>query len=107
MEINLGTIKHISLSWNSGLGHMVLESDDHCAHTVPFDNGPTCRALMSAYPDCAGEGHTINTSALIGKRLYWSWDDFGLCLGGFTPEEEANPALIDAYNKLKKHEEVQ
>lgn len=91
MSYKYGTIQDISASWGSGIGTMMIKDRDTGAiESIPFENGPTCRALIAAF-DCASPEHSIDVSKLKGQEITYVWDEFGIMLGGFTPgyiEEE-------------------
>lgn len=91
-EMQRGTITGFRGSWGSGLGYLLIDDV-----AVPCDNAPTVRALDACFGDVIAEGHTVNQEAIIGKEIYYSMDDMGLVLGGFTPvdgpemEDEIDP----------------
>lgn len=64
---------------------------------IPADNAPTIRALEAAFGGVIDEGHTFNPDAVIGKEIYFTWDDMGMTLAGFTPVEEAGEELRAAW----------
>ena len=97
MEVNMGTIIAFLGSWGSGLGVLVIKSVDGLVMEVPCENAPTVRALDGAFGDVIGNGHTVNQSAIRGKRIYWSYDSVGLILDGFTPVDEAPCEMSDAF----------
>jgi len=78
----VGTITGFSGSWGSGLATLFVDGVP-----IPCDNGATVRALASCFEDVITSGHCVNVSALIGKRIRYGMDDFGLCLGWVAQEE--------------------
>lgn len=92
MGIMKGTIERFVGSWGSGLGYLVIDGV-----SVPCENGPTVRALDACFGDVITFGHSVNQEAIKGKEIYWSYDEFGLILGGFTPVEDADPEVVEAY----------
>ena len=90
-KIMRGTIFGLHGMWGSGLATLCFEDGT----SVPCDNGTTVRAMDACFGGVIGEAHTINQDALIGKEIYWSYDEFGLVLGGFTPVDEASEELLE------------
>jgi hypothetical protein len=97
--IHKGRIKGFNGSWNSGLAFLTIEdSDTGLIETVPCDNGPVVRALEGAFGEVISPGHSVNLhGGHIDQEIFWSYDEFGLTLGGFTKVEDAHPAVIEAY----------
>ena len=91
-EMRRGTITGFSGHWLSGIGYLLVDGVG-----VPCENAPTVRALEGAFGDVIAEGHTVDQEAIIGRQIYYSMDDLGLVLGGFTPvdgpemEDEIDP----------------
>ena len=72
-------------SWSSGLAYLQFQEGD----SVPCDNGYTVRALRACFGDSViGQAHTVNNDPLYGQDIVWSYDDYGLTLGGFTPYQD-------------------
>ena len=100
MEIRKGKLIQFHGSWGSGLATLEIEDSETGAHElVPCDNGATVRALESAFGDVITEAHTANGDGYKGREVYWSFDELGLVLGGFTPVEDAPPELVKQYEK--------
>ena len=94
MEIRKGRLIQFQGSWQSGLGSLEIEDSETGAHEfVPCDNGATVRALESAFGDVITDGHTANGNGYKGQEVYWSLDELGLVLEGFTPVKDAPPVL--------------
>ena len=94
MEIRKGKLIQFRGSWGSGLGTLEIEDSETGAHElIPCDNGATVRALEAAFGDVITEAHTANGDGYKGREVYWSLDEFGLVLEGFTPVEDAPPVL--------------
>ena len=94
MEIKKGRLIQFRGSWGSGLGILEIEDSETGEHElVPCDNGATVRALEAAFGDVITEAHTANGDGYKGREVYWSLDEFGLVLEGFTPVEDAPPVL--------------
>ena len=94
MNIRKGKLIRFSGSWGSGLGTLEIEDSVTGVHQcVPCDNGTTVRALEAAFGNVITPGHTANGNGYRGQEVYWSYDELGLVLGGFTPVEEASPDL--------------
>jgi hypothetical protein len=85
-----GIIKEFHGSWGSGLGHLVIEDiETGLVQGVPCDNGPTVRALESAFGNVIGDAHDVSQQGgHVGQEIYWDWDEFGMTMGGFTPAAE-------------------
>jgi len=100
VEIRKGKLIQFYGSWGSGLGYLEIEDSETGEHEhVPCDNGVTVRVLEGAFGDTITEGHTANGNGYKGRGVYWSYDEFGLVLGGFTPVEDASPELVDCYKR--------
>jgi len=96
-EVYRGKIIGFRGSWLSGLATLIVEDFDRGEIAIPCDNGATVRALEDAFGNVIAEGHTVNNEAIQGKEIYYSMDDMGLVLGGFTPVEDATPQIVEAY----------
>ena len=96
MEIRKGKLVQFRGSWGSGLGILEIEDSEtgECEH-VPCDNGATVRALEAAFGNTITPAHTANGDGYKGREVYWSLDEFGLVLEGFTPVEDGLPDLAD------------
>jgi len=94
MEIRKGRLIQFHGSWGSGLGTLEIEDSEtgECEH-VPCDNGATVRALEAAFGNVITPAHTANGGGYKGQEVYWSLDELGLVLEGFTPVEDGSPAL--------------
>ena len=102
MEIRKGSLVQFHGSWGSGLGTLEIEdSETGERELVPCDNGATVRALEAAFGDVITPGHTANGDGYKGQEVYWSCDEFGLVLEGFTPVEDAPPELVEHYKMNK------
>ena len=100
MEIRKGKLIQFRGSWGSGLGYLEIEDSETGAHElVPCDNGATVRALEAAFGNVITQGHTANGDGYKDREVYWSYDELGLVLEGFTPVEDASPELVDCYQK--------
>ncbi|MBA7622235.1 hypothetical protein ES703_29609 [subsurface metagenome] len=100
MEVKKGRLIQFRGSWGSGLATLEIEDSETGAHElIPCDNGATVRALEAAFGDVITPGHTANGDGYKGKEVYWSFDELGLVLEGFTPVEDASPELVDCYQK--------
>ena len=94
MEIRKGRLIQFCGSWGSGLGVLEIEdSETGVPEHVHCDNGATIRALEAAFGDVITEGHTANGNGYKGREVYWSYDEFGFVLEGFTPVAAAPPIL--------------
>ena len=102
MEIRKGKLIQFHGSWGSGLGTLEIEdSETGVPEHVHCDNGATVRALEAAFGDVITPVHTANGDGYKGREVYWSYDEFGLVLGGFTPVEDAPPELVEHYKTNK------
>ena len=94
MENRKGKLIQFRGSWGSGLATLEIEDSETGAHElIPCDNGATVRALESAFGDVITEGHTANGDGYRDQEVYWSYDELGLVLEGFTPVKDAPPVL--------------
>ncbi len=93
MKLRKGKLIQLRGSWGSGLGTLEIEdSETGECELVPCDNGATVRALEAAFGDVITEGHTASGDGYKGREVYWSYDELGLVLEGFTPVEDGSPA---------------
>ena len=91
MEIRKGRLIQFGGSWGSGLGTLEIEdSETGEREHVPCDNGATVRALEAAFGNVITPAHTANGSGYKGREVYWSLDELGLVLAGFTLVEDAS-----------------
>jgi len=94
MEVRKGKLIQFGGSWGSGLGTLEIEdSETGERELVHCDNPATVRALESAFGNVITDGHTANGGGYKGREVYWSLDEFGLVLEGFTPVEDGLPDL--------------
>ena len=94
MEIRRGRLIQFRGSWGSGLGTLEIEDSETGEHEhIPCDNGATVRALEAAFGNVITDGHTANGDGYKGREVYWSYDELGLVLEGFTLVEDGSPAL--------------
>lgn len=99
--IQFGKIIEFRGSWNSGIATLVIEHEDGTRVNVPCDNAPTVRALNAAYGNVIQHGHKASTKPFIDKWIYYAWDNMGLMLAGFEPQEIASESLVSAYEQQK------
>jgi len=99
MEIRKGIIKNFSGSWLSGLGSILIEdSETGECEVVPCENASTVRALEGCFGDVVIDAHCVDSQGgHVDQEVYWSYDDIGLVLGGFTPIVEASLELERMY----------
>ena len=98
MEIRKGRLIQFRGSWQSGLATLEIEDSETGAHEcIPCDNGATVRALEAAFGNVITPGHTANGNGYKGKEVFWSYDEIGFVLGGFTPVEVASEELKAHY----------
>lgn len=83
-------------SWSSGLATLVVEDENGQRTGVACENGPTVRALDSAF-GCIVPGHCISQENIKGQEIYYTYDELGICLGGFSPVYGASEELVEAY----------
>jgi hypothetical protein len=103
-EIYKGEIVNFSGSWGSGLGYLKIKDDrTGKEQSIPCENSQTVRSLESCFGNVISEGHCANGEGYKGKVIYWAWDDMGLVLGGFYPEEgEESYAYEEKYQSQFK-----
>ena len=102
MEIKKGKIKDLQGSWGSGMAILVVETDEG-RESLPCDNGPTVRALDSCF-GVIEPGHTFNIKNAVDKEIFYSMDELGLLLAGFTPVEDAPIELVEAYESQSQED---
>ena len=94
MENRKGRLIQFGGSWGSGLGTLEIEDSETGEHELVLcDNGATVRALEAAFGNVITPAHTANGNGYKGQEVYWSYDELGLVLEGFTPVEDGLPAL--------------
>jgi hypothetical protein len=92
MELRKGTIVGFRGNWGSGLGFLLIRDDEtECVEDVPCENAATVRALDACFGGIVGEGHTVDANRFEENdmQIYWSYDELGLILDGFTPVGES------------------
>lgn len=77
-----GVIEEFEGSYGSGIATLVVSGE-----RLLVDNGQTVRALDAAFGGVIGPGHTVNTSAIIGKEIDYYTDGLGMMVS-FSPVEE-------------------
>jgi len=87
-----GTIAGISGHPMSGLWNLHFEDGSF----VFIESGFGVRQLSNCFGAREGSGDLL--SKIKGKTIYYSKDAFNV-FGGFTPEEEATPELIELHKK--------
>jgi len=103
VEIKKGRLIQFRGSWGSGLATLEIKDSETSAHElIPCDNGATVRALEAAFGDVITEEHTANGDGYKAREVYWSLDELGLVLEGFTPVEDAPPELVDCYQEKRE-----
>ena len=102
MEVRKGVLRKFGGSWGSGLGYLLIEdSESGVRESIPCDNAPTVRALEACFGNVISDGHTVNNEdgGFIGQEVFWSYDEMGLMLKGFTPVDEAPDEIISQYEE--------
>jgi len=99
--VKKGVIRGFSGSWHSGIASLTVEHEDGTVVDIPCDNAYTVRALDAAFGDVITAGHSVNQESIVGEEIYYSYDEMGLLLGGFTPASEASPELLEHYENLE------
>lgn len=95
-KINKGEIINFSGGWGSGIGFLKIKDDKTGKiQSIPCKNYTTVRSLESCFGDVILGGHCANGEGYKGKVIYWTWDEFGLILGGFLPEDSEDGILIE------------
>jgi len=103
MEIRKGIIKDFQGSWGSGLGTLIIkDSETGVTDHLSCDNAATVRALEACFGNVITEGHTADGKGYKDQEVFWSMDDMGLVLGGFTPTEHAPFELVEKYKNQKE-----
>jgi len=98
MQLNKGILKEFRGSWGSGIGQLLIEdSDTGITEAIPCDNAPTVRALESCFGNVITPGHAAGGNGFKGQEVFWSYDELGLILGGFTPVKDAPEKVIEAF----------
>jgi len=64
-----------------------------CGGAAFAPRGGPPRAPEAAFGNVITDGHPANGDGYKGREVYWSLDEFGLVLAGFTPVEDGSPAL--------------
>lgn len=79
MKTVIGTLMGFDGSMGSGIAYLVVQDDKKVTHTIPCENAPTMRALLSIYDDGLAE-------AFGSARVTCTIDFLGL-LSSIQPEE--------------------
>ena len=85
-----GTILGFYGSWGSGIATLSIKTESGEHVNIPCDNGPTVRALDAIFDNVIGPNHSLNNSAIKGKKIIYEMDDMGLVLGWIAPDEETD-----------------
>jgi len=102
-EVRRGRLMAFRGNWMSGIGFLVIMDDDRGMIEVPCENAPTVRALEGAFGNVIGDGHMVKARpGFIGRRVYYSMDDMGLVLEGFTPASEASKLLVKVFRMQRR-----
>lgn len=102
MECRKGKILDFVGSWQSGIAQLVIEdSDTGGVDFVPCENTATVRALEAAFEDVITPGHTADGKGYKGQEVFWSMDEYGVLLLGFTPVAMADEEMVQAYEAEK------
>jgi hypothetical protein len=89
-----GKVVCLQGQWGSGLATLIVLNELDVMVSVPCENAATVRAFEVCYGDVIKEGHTFDGRLLAGKEIVYSYDEFGLVLGGFTPLENWDEVLV-------------
>jgi hypothetical protein len=92
------TIRGFFGNWRSGVAYFVLEDEAGFCRDVFCTNPETVRSLDEAFEDVIGPGHTVNLKPILGKAIYYGYDELGLMMEWFCPVIEASLALIQAHD---------
>jgi hypothetical protein len=96
--IQKGTIKGFFGNWRSGVAYFIIEDERGFCSEVFCDNAETVRSLSSVFEDVIGPGHVVNQKAILGKEIYYGYDEQGLVMDWFCPVIEASSELMYAYD---------
>ena len=97
-DLRKGKIVKFMGSWQSGLGQlMIADSETGAVELVPCENTATVRALEAAFGDVVTPAHTADGDGYQGKEVFWSMDEYGLMMLGFTPVDMADEEMIESY----------
>jgi len=108
MQLNKGILREFRGSWGSGIGQLLIEdSDTGVTAAIPCENTSTVRALEACFGSVITPGHTASGNGFKGQEVFWSYDEFGLILGGFTPVKGAPAELIEAFEAERAAEKNQ
>lgn len=80
MRVITGILMAFDGQMGSGIAHIVVQDDRGVSHSIPCENAPTMRALLSIYDDGLAE-------AFGSARVTCTVDFLGL-LSSIQPEEE-------------------
>jgi hypothetical protein len=97
-----GKIVAFAGTWGSGLGYLVMEDENAAQIVVPCDNAPTVRALDACFGDVIDDNHCVNNEAIEGKEIYWSYDEYGMTLAGFTPVDDWDQDWIEEQQRQQE-----
>lgn len=95
-----GRIIALRGTWGSGLATLSVEDSNGAIIGIPCDNAPTVRALDLCFGGVIGPGHTFNGEACSGQEIIYSYDEYGLLLGGFTPLDDWDPDAVATMEEM-------
>lgn len=95
-----GQIMDFQGSWGSGIATLVIKKEDGTIDMVTCDNGPTVRALESAFGNIISAGHTADIKNAKGQWIFYDYTDWGT-LAGFVPVSQANEEVLEDYERQK------
>lgn len=103
MDVRKGKLKGFRGSWQSGLATLIIEdSETGCTEEILCENGATVRALEGCFGNVIGDAHCVKSDQKAGfydEEVYWSMDELGLTMAGFTPVEEATEELVALFDQ--------
>jgi len=99
-KMSKGTINGFHGSWMSGIATLIIDGVP-----IPCENTTTARALDACFGDVITNAHCVDSNAIAGKEVYWSLDEMGLILAGFTPVNA--PEMEDEVDETEYAEALQ
>ncbi len=98
-----GTIVDLSGNWMSGLAQLIVDDDEIGLTMIPCDNAPTIRALADMFgDDFITAGHTFDTKKIIGKRIKYTIDSYGLLESVHPYDETDDPMKQEDESYLRR-----
>jgi hypothetical protein len=98
MKVRKGIIRGFSGTESSVLAFLFIDDEELGVVPVLCDNRATLKALKRCFNNVIGPGNEVDDKegGHIGQEVYYSYDDEGYSLKGFTPVGSASKSTYIA-----------